>query len=58
MTMKVSGTYDVLLWLIGHTGTFEVVSPPELRDEVERRVKAARRRSRKRPRPAARASKK
>jgi proteasome accessory factor B len=34
MTVEVSGTADVLRWLIGHTGTFEVISPRSLRDEV------------------------
>ena len=34
MTMDVCGTDDVLRWLVGHTGTFEVVSPASLRDEV------------------------
>jgi hypothetical protein len=34
MTMEVSGTHDALLWLIGHTGTFEVLSPCSLREEV------------------------
>jgi proteasome accessory factor B len=34
MTMEVRGTDDVLRWLIGHSGTFEVVSPRDLRDKV------------------------
>jgi len=34
MRMRVSGTNDVALWLLGHTGTAEVVSPPALREVV------------------------
>lgn len=41
MTMTVSGTQDVLLWLVGHMGTFEVVSPPALRRQVKERLKRA-----------------
>lgn len=40
MTMEVSGTADVLRWLIGHTGTFEVISPPSLREEVLESLRA------------------
>jgi len=40
MTMTVSGTHDVVLWLLGHTGTFEVVQPPALREQVRQRLKA------------------
>jgi len=40
MTMMVSGNHDVLLWLLGHTGTFEVVSPPALREQVRGRLKS------------------
>jgi proteasome accessory factor B len=47
MTMTVSGTQDVLLWLVGHTGTFEVVSPPRLRDDVKARLEAAKKAHRK-----------
>lgn len=39
MTMTVSGVHDLLLWLVGHTGTFEVVSPPSLKEEVRKRLK-------------------
>lgn len=41
MTMTVSGTFDVLLWLLGHAGTAEVISPPALREQVRLRVEAA-----------------
>ncbi len=34
MKVRVAGTFDVLRWLLGHTGTFEVVAPDSLRDEV------------------------
>jgi predicted DNA-binding transcriptional regulator YafY len=34
MRMRVRGTFDVALWLLGHTPTCEVVSPPELREHV------------------------
>ena len=34
MTMEASGMGDVLRWLIGQTGSFEVVSPPALREEM------------------------
>lgn len=39
MTMEVAGLQDVLLWLVGHSGTFEVVSPPELRRQVRDTLK-------------------
>ncbi len=39
MTMDVSGTQDVLLWLMGHAGTFEVVEPAALRAAVRKRAK-------------------
>jgi len=38
MTMTVSGTHDVLLWLVGHTGTFEVVAPAHLREQVQQHI--------------------
>lgn len=38
MTMDVAGTDDVLRWLVGHTGTFEVVAPAELRRAVAERA--------------------
>ncbi len=41
MTMTVSGTQDVRLWLLGHTGTFEVVRPAALREEVRAAVRQA-----------------
>ncbi|MCC6750294.1 MAG: transcriptional regulator [Deltaproteobacteria bacterium] len=41
MTMRVSGTFDVLLWLLGHTGAMEVVAPPELRQQVRARLETA-----------------
>jgi predicted DNA-binding transcriptional regulator YafY len=39
MTMEVAGLQDVLLWLVGHCGSFEVVSPPELRSQVRETLK-------------------
>lgn len=42
MTMEVAGTHDVLLWLVGHTGTFEVVAPEELKLAVAAGVERAR----------------
>lgn len=42
MTMTVSGTRDVLLWLLGHTGHFEVEAPPSLRKEVRAHLDDAR----------------
>lgn len=41
MTMTVSGTQDVLLWLLGHTGTFEVIAPASLRKKVKETLKKA-----------------
>lgn len=42
MTMTVSGTRDVLLWLLGHTGHFEVEAPQSLRKEVRSKLDGAR----------------
>ncbi|MCK5798161.1 MAG: transcriptional regulator [Deltaproteobacteria bacterium] len=36
MTMTVSGTFEVLLWLVGHSGTFEVEAPAKLRKLVRK----------------------
>lgn len=41
MTMKVAGTQDLLYWLVGHTGTFEVVSPPSLKKDVQAKLRQA-----------------
>lgn len=41
MRMTVSGTSDVALWLLGHAGSFEVVSPPALRKEVQATLRRA-----------------
>lgn len=41
MTMKVSASYDIFLWLVGHTGAFEVISPPALRQQVKAALKEA-----------------
>ena len=41
MRMRVSGDADVALWLLGHTGTAEVVAPPELRAQVRAALEKA-----------------
>lgn len=41
MRMRVSGEADVALWLLGHTGTAEVVAPRELREQVRAASKKA-----------------
>lgn len=46
MRMRVSGDADVLLWVLGHTGTAEVVAPAELRAEVRATLERALRRHR------------
>jgi predicted DNA-binding transcriptional regulator YafY len=38
MTMEVCGTDDVLLWLLGHSGTFEVVAPAAMREAARARL--------------------
>jgi predicted DNA-binding transcriptional regulator YafY len=41
MRMRVRGTFDVALWLLGHTGSAEVVSPPALREQVRATLQKA-----------------
>jgi len=41
VTLEVSGTRGLLLWLLGHTASVEVAHPPELREEVRTLLRAA-----------------
>ncbi len=38
MTMTVNGTFEVMLWLVGHSGTFEVEAPAKLRKIVRKHL--------------------
>jgi proteasome accessory factor B len=51
MRMRVSGNADVALWLLGHTGTAEVVRPEALRAQVHKMAETAVRHHRPRKAP-------